>query len=76
MRTENVTYNYHRWCVTNETFEEQGLDKLFSVVAQSKDSQDRDYISIVESKEYPIYGVQFHPEKPQFEFVVKKGTKK
>lgn len=73
MKKKNVAYNYHSWCLTNETFKELGLDRLFNVIAKSRDKEDREYISIVESKQYPIFGVQFHPEKPQFEFLLKKG---
>lgn len=76
MTTESVAYNYHRWCLTNDTFEELALDKLFDIVAQNKDTEGNDYISIAESKSYPIYGVQFHPEKPQFEFIFRKGHQK
>lgn len=76
MSTKNVAYNYHRWCLTNETFEELGMNNLFNIIAINRDKEGQEYISIVESKKYPIFGVQFHPEKPQFEFILRPGHKK
>jgi gamma-glutamyl hydrolase len=76
METQKVAYNYHRWCLTNQTFESLGMDQLFSITAVNRDREGMDYISIIEHKKYPIFGVQFHPEKPQFEFILKKGHTK
>lgn len=35
----------------------------------NKDKNDLEFISAFESKLYPFYGIQFHPEKNQFEFI-------
>ena len=71
-----MAYNYHRWCLTNNTFKQLGLDQLFNAIAVAQGKQGQEYISVIESKKYPIYGVQFHPEKPQFEFLIKAGHRK
>jgi gamma-glutamyl hydrolase len=39
------------------------MNKYFRVIATNKDENGIKFISIVESKLYPFYGVQFHPEK-------------
>ena len=38
------------------------MKKGFSVLATSLDEYGREYVAIIESKKYPIYAVQFHPE--------------
>lgn len=69
MTNKNVTINYHGWCLTRKNFEQSDLKDKYHILAINHDEQDLEYISILEGKEYPFYGVQFHPEKPLFEFV-------
>ena len=76
MQSKKVIYNYHRWCLLTETLRREGVDQRFDVLASSRDREGREYAIIVESKKYPIFGVQFHPEKSQFEFQVKEGHEK
>ena len=51
------------------------LEKIANIVAVNNSVKGHGgkggikYISIYELKKYPIYGVQFHPEKPPFEYV-------
>jgi imidazoleglycerol phosphate synthase glutamine amidotransferase subunit HisH len=46
-------------------------DKLLSsrldIVGTSVAGNGKEYVAIVEHKTLPFYGVQFHPEKSQFE---------
>ena len=37
--------------------------KILRVVATARDKKGAEFIAIVEGKTFPIYGVQFHPEK-------------
>ena len=69
MTSENVTINYHGWCLTKEKFSQSDLRDKYHILAIDHDQQDMEYISIIEGVEYPFFGVQFHPEKPLFEFV-------
>jgi GMP synthase-like glutamine amidotransferase len=39
------------------------LEEAFHIIGVSYDLQGIEYIASVEHKKYPIYGVQFHPEK-------------
>lgn len=68
LKTENVTYNYHQFCVTERNFTKVGLDKEWKVLSTNTDVYGLEFISSFESKRYPFYAVQFHPEKNPFEF--------
>ncbi|KAB0796136.1 hypothetical protein PPYR_10197 [Photinus pyralis] len=65
---ENVTYNYHQFCVTEKGLKEFGLEKDWVILSTNRDINGLEFISSYESKHYPFYGVQFHPEKNMFEF--------
>jgi gamma-glutamyl hydrolase len=67
-----VTVNYHVQCLTRTNFTESKLNEFFNILSTNKDRMDHNltFISTMEAKKYPIYGVQWHPEKNQFEFVL------
>lgn len=65
---EKLTYNYHGYCLTEQNFTRFGLDNDWNVLTINKDKNGLQFISSLESKNYPFYGVQFHPEKNMFEF--------
>jgi gamma-glutamyl hydrolase len=44
-------------------------DKFLHILAKNKDKKGLEYVSAIKYKEYPFYGVQFHPEKPNFEWL-------
>jgi gamma-glutamyl hydrolase len=67
----NLTYNYHMKCLTESGLKQSGLSNFYRPLAYSADSNDNKFITIFEAFKYPFYGVQFHPEKPPFEFVTK-----
>ena len=73
MKNENVTYNYHKWCLRRETFEALDLNQKFKTLSRNKDVSGTEYLATVEGKNYPVFGVQYHPEKSQFEFIYRKG---
>ncbi|XP_076063691.1 gamma-glutamyl hydrolase-like [Oratosquilla oratoria] len=70
----NVTSNFHKYCITNETFYEHGLDQQFHIISTNLDDNGLEYISTVEHLELPIYGSQWHPEKNSFEWANRKTT--
>ena len=39
---------------------------MFTPIAMSHDNDGTAFVAAMESKEYPFFGVQFHPEKAQF----------
>ncbi|KAH8283307.1 hypothetical protein KR054_000605 [Drosophila jambulina] len=68
MATDNVTHHSHRFCYTEEDFQKNPATQIWRVLASNHDWHGRAFVSIVEHTIYPFYGVQFHPEKPQYEF--------
>ncbi|XP_018496633.1 gamma-glutamyl hydrolase A [Galendromus occidentalis] len=69
LTTEPVNIHYHSWCLTSKNFRAFNLDSDFSALAFNNDSEGRKFVSVLEHKYMPIYLTQFHPEKPQFEWV-------
>lgn len=73
LRYENATYHSHEMGVTPEVWEsKRELQKIFSPpLAYGRDKSGKKFVSIVESTRASglnIYAVQFHPEKPLFEW--------
>mmetsp|Transcript_85631 Transcript_85631/g.266272 ORF Transcript_85631/g.266272 Transcript_85631/m.266272 type:complete len:352 (-) Transcript_85631:6-1061(-) len=44
------------------------LSGFFTVLSTNLDRKGRAFVSTIEAKKYPIYGVQWHPEKNNFEW--------
>merc|ERR1712179_818392 len=66
---EKVTYNHHNWGVTRETYEKYpALKRFFKILSVNNDESGKEFISTVEARNYPIYAVQWHPEKNNFEY--------
>lgn len=64
----NVTYNYHRFCVTEQTWKDHKLNDIWRILATNKDIDGKEFISVFESEKNPFYGLEFHPEKNLYEF--------
>lgn len=65
----NVTTNYHHDGVLPSSFERnENLKAFYHVLSTNQDSNNKPFASTIEVKRYPIYGVQFHPERSQFDF--------
>ncbi|EDW95465.1 gamma-glutamyl hydrolase A [Drosophila yakuba] len=71
MVRENVTYHWHQFCYTEKDFERGVLNETWRVMSLNHDWNGIEFISTVEHIKYPFYGVQFHPEKPLYEFTKK-----
>jgi gamma-glutamyl hydrolase len=73
--TEPLTTNNHHLAVTTETFKNNSkLTEFFTVLSTNMDRDGAEFASTVESKRYPIYGVQWHPEKNGFEWGVNQAN--
>lgn len=59
--------------MTRENFTLHGLDDDWRILATNEDKRGLEFISVFESKDYPFYGIQFHPEKNLFEFITGKN---
>lgn len=69
LANEPVTPNFHQYCVTEQNFTEYGLDREWRVMSTNQDWNGLEFISTIEHKTLPFYGVQFHPEKNLYEWV-------
>lgn len=49
------------------------LTDEFHVLSLNRDKEGLEFISTLEHKRYPFYGVQFHPEKNLYEWVTGKN---
>ncbi|KAF2355021.1 Peptidase C26 [Trinorchestia longiramus] len=68
VQTENITSNFHKFCVTPETFDRLGVSENFSATSVNTDENGLMYVSTIEHKKYPIFGTQWHPEKNSYEW--------
>ncbi|KAG5870719.1 hypothetical protein JTB14_017052 [Gonioctena quinquepunctata] len=68
LKTQNVTYNQHRYCLTEGVLNTSGILQDWHILSTNSDNSHVKFISTMEHKKYPFYGVQFHPEKNIFEF--------
>lgn len=65
---ENVLSNNLNKYIPAEAFKKsEKLNKFYDLVATSKFSDDTEYCSIIESKDYPISLISFHPEFAAFD---------
>ncbi|RHY61473.1 hypothetical protein DYB30_000734, partial [Aphanomyces astaci] len=68
LATKPITANFHFNGILKSHFD--ATDKLtsfYNVLATSDDQQGQTYVAAFEAKDYPIYAVQFHPEKNPYE---------
>jgi gamma-glutamyl hydrolase len=64
-----LTYNHHTFGVSpNRFLTDRGLAEMYTPTAISYDTNGIPFVASMESKAYPFFGVQFHPEKPQYSF--------
>jgi gamma-glutamyl hydrolase len=67
MQMYNVTSEYHHFGVETSTYlSHPALMNFFKATTLAKDIDGKLYIGTMESRNYPIYGSQFHPEMVQF----------
>lgn len=64
-----ITMNNHEQGITPDKFANYSkLTDFYTVLATNYDRTGREFISAFEAKKYPIYAVQFHPEKNAYEY--------
>lgn len=70
----NITMNNHIKGITPSQFmASTNLTQLFHITSTNFDRNGRPFVSTIESRNYPIYGTQYHPEKNNFEFGLRHG---
>ncbi|XP_063062669.1 gamma-glutamyl hydrolase-like [Engraulis encrasicolus] len=69
LATENITVNFHKWSISTENFtKSEELRTFYKILSTNVDDGNIEFISTMEAYDYPIYGVQWHPEKNAFEW--------
>ena len=63
IQKKNITYNYHVNGVLPESYTKYPGLQDYTVIAHSYDLKGVKYVASIEHKKYPIFAVQFHPEK-------------
>ena len=55
-----------RYCVSPETLKtSESMSEFWTIISTNHDDNGTEFVSLFESKKYPIWGSQFHPEKNQ-----------
>ncbi|GLD54165.1 gamma-glutamyl hydrolase-like protein [Lates japonicus] len=66
---EALTGNFHHYGLTVETFlENEKLHNFFSLLSTNVAKNGAHFVSTIEGKRYPFYGVQWHPEVNRFQW--------
>ncbi|XP_076248171.1 gamma-glutamyl hydrolase-like [Calliopsis andreniformis] len=68
----NITANFHHFCVTQKMLRTTGVLDQFRIMSYNHDVNGVKFISSLENIEYPFYGLQFHPEKNLYEWIIGK----
>eukprot|EP00746_Dinoflagellata_sp_MGD_P045877 gnl/MRDRNA2_/MRDRNA2_21277_c0_seq1.p1 gnl/MRDRNA2_/MRDRNA2_21277_c0~~gnl/MRDRNA2_/MRDRNA2_21277_c0_seq1.p1 ORF type:complete len:346 (+),score=29.89 gnl/MRDRNA2_/MRDRNA2_21277_c0_seq1:112-1149(+) len=69
LTSENITVNFHHDGVPPREFmANPRLASFFRVISTNKDRHQVPFVSTIEGRNIPFYGVQWHPERPQFQF--------
>lgn len=67
---EGKVFYWHGWGIRPQTLEEQKYAHLrdeFLIVGHSTTDTGIKFAALVEHKQFPLFGTQFHPEKTQYE---------
>ncbi|CAF4862084.1 unnamed protein product [Rotaria sp. Silwood1] len=71
LQHEPTTANFHIFCMRPENFSADPiLSTFYKMLTVSPDTEGQAFVSTIESRRYPIFGVQWHPEKNGFEWRV------
>lgn len=75
LKSENITMNNHVRGIDPELFlNNTNLTDMFFITSTNFDRDGRQFVSSIEGKNFPVYGVQYHPEKNNFEYGLTPGT--
>jgi gamma-glutamyl hydrolase len=64
LENHNSTLQNHEYGISPDDFMNNlHLKRFYSILATAVGEDNKEYVAIIEAKYYPIYGVQFHPER-------------
>lgn len=74
LAVEPLTANFHFWSLSVKNFTSNPeLKNFYKVLTTNTDNQGVEFISTMEAHRYPVYGIQWHPEKNPYEWDLKKN---
>ncbi|XP_060737975.1 gamma-glutamyl hydrolase [Tachysurus vachellii] len=66
---EPLTGNFHHYGITEQVFVgNEKLSSFFTILSTNKAENGAVFVSTMEGKKYPFYGVQWHPEVNRFQW--------
>lgn len=66
---EPLTGNFHHYGITIQTFaENEKLRDFYTILSTNIAENGAQFVSTMEAKRYPFYGVQWHPEVNRFQW--------
>ncbi|KRX09916.1 hypothetical protein PPERSA_05308 [Pseudocohnilembus persalinus] len=66
-----IQYFNHQWCVSIDTYNKnKNLKNFYNLLATAANDDGDEFVTTIQAYNYPFYGVQFHPEKANFEWKV------
>jgi len=67
---EKLVINLHDWGIylADYIYNRQELRDFYKIITYEEDDHRRFLVTAIEAFDYPIYGVQFHPERTFFRF--------
>ncbi|XP_032653366.1 gamma-glutamyl hydrolase [Chelonoidis abingdonii] len=68
LATEPLTAHFHKWSLSMKDFRKNEKLRNFYKVLTTNTDGNIEFASTMEAYKYPIYGVQWHPEKNPFEW--------
>jgi gamma-glutamyl hydrolase len=64
LQHEKCTLNNHMMGISPSRFKlHRRLNKMFKIISTSKCRKHKNFVSTIEARDYPFYGVQWHPER-------------
>jgi gamma-glutamyl hydrolase len=64
LMTTDVSLNNHSMGVSPEKFTRSKLlNRTYDIISYNYDRNGKQFVSTIEAKDYPFYGVQWHPER-------------
>jgi gamma-glutamyl hydrolase len=71
LRTKNVTMNLHHDGVDPSQYTKNAkLSGLYNLISTNVDRKGKPFGSTLEGKIFPIYAVQWHPERNQYAYSI------
>jgi len=70
LANDRLVLHNHAWGITREML--QNVEGLITV-AVTENSEGFEFVSVMEHEDLPLFGTQWHPEKPPFAFGRKNG---